>query len=179
MVRFKIMDDDPQGEAIFFVISVVAALDKLNASSVINEPEQCTELILKLMKKVDPPAVKKLLLRRRHSEARNNGVTWEFFAEQLAEYSAQVNRVNAALAETSKKHHGKQSDEKQYGERKKFVKQDDVNNNRGTGVRQGGGKSELNRKRKQSNKRAETGMPYKRHSHRKFSKQFSDIVVFY
>ena len=41
IVKFKLGEGDPQGVARFYILSIVAALDKLNASSVVHEPEQC------------------------------------------------------------------------------------------------------------------------------------------
>ena len=119
-VKFRFVEGDPKGSAQFFIISIVAQLDKMNASSVVKEPEQCKELILKLMKKVNPPAVRQLLFKAKTLWIKTERSDLKFFADQLSEYSAQVQRVSTAMAESSNRGPSQKGDK--YAEKDKNAK---------------------------------------------------------
>ena len=107
LVKFKLVEGYSQGAARFYIISIVAALDKLNESSKVHEPEQCRELITKLMKKVKPPAVRQVLFKAKTLWTKQERSNLKLLAEQLSEYSAQVQRVHNAISETVKRNNGK------------------------------------------------------------------------
>lgn len=66
-VKFKLMEEDPRGSSKVFVISVIAKLYKDNAFSVVKEAEQYRQLILKLMRKVEPPTVPNLVFKEKNA----------------------------------------------------------------------------------------------------------------
>ena len=74
----------------------------MNASSVVKEPEQCQELIVKLMRKMDPPAVRQLLFKAKTLWSKTERSDLKYFADQLAEYSAQVQQVSTAITESTR-----------------------------------------------------------------------------
>lgn len=53
-VSFVKCSDDPQGNVSDFVVDIVTELDKNNASSIINEPKACENLIKNLIEKLEP-----------------------------------------------------------------------------------------------------------------------------
>lgn len=53
-VKYKVDNTDPSGAALTFIIDVVTALDKNNASEVIKDKDPCKSLISKLVSKLEP-----------------------------------------------------------------------------------------------------------------------------
>lgn len=96
--NFKAVQEDWQGADIFYIISIVAALDKLNGSSMVKEAEKCRELIVRLMKQVEPPGVMQLQFKVKTLWTKEQRADLIVFAEQLAEYAEHVQGVNTAVA---------------------------------------------------------------------------------
>lgn len=57
-VNYEINKQDPGGAVLSFIGKVVSALDKNNASEVIQDKDTCKSLIWKLMNKLEPPELK-------------------------------------------------------------------------------------------------------------------------
>lgn len=95
-VKFEFDHDDPGGSATHFIIEVVAALGEQNASSIVTESEQCKQLIAKLMKKVEPPALRQLLFESKGMWTKDECSNLKIFSGKLADYASQVQRVQAA-----------------------------------------------------------------------------------
>ena len=55
------------------------------------------------MKKVEPPAVRQLLFKAKTLWTKQERSNLKLFAEQLSEYSAQVQRAHNGMSETVKK----------------------------------------------------------------------------
>lgn len=75
MGNFNLFECDPKGSAQLLVISVVTELDTMNASSVVKEPEQCKDRIVKLMKKAPSHLCASFCSRQNLCRAKPNEVT--------------------------------------------------------------------------------------------------------
>ena len=89
-VEFTKCSQDPQGNVTDFVINIVAALDKNNASSIITEQKACDNLVKQLIDKLDPP---ELCMRLKNEHAYWNG-------EERASISYFEERAGALAVET-------------------------------------------------------------------------------
>jgi len=88
-VQYSVDRKDPSGAALAFVVNVVTALDKNNASEVVKDTDTCKSLIAKMIEKLEPPE-----LRQRIVQSRDY---WN--SEQRASLQYFQSRVSAAAVE--------------------------------------------------------------------------------
>lgn len=81
-MKLKLVEEDPNGSANIFMISVLSSMDKYNESSAVNEPNQCMQPIVKLMKTFETDAVRNILCNEKPLSKEQKSALMSFATER-------------------------------------------------------------------------------------------------
>ncbi|KAI0565234.1 hypothetical protein FGB62_20g20 [Gracilaria domingensis] len=103
-VKFKSSPRHPSGATENLVFDTIAALDEYNASSIINDGDQCKELIVKLARKLEPPELKQIVMDQIRLWKKEQKGDLKFFTNTISTLAAQVHIVQCASQKLKRKH---------------------------------------------------------------------------
>lgn len=102
-VSFQSSDEDPQGNVTDFILSVVTALDKNNASSVLGEPKACEILLNQLNNKLRPQELKMRVQNERAFWTSSQRASISYFEERASILAVETRNGEVARAMCAKK----------------------------------------------------------------------------
>eukprot|EP00171_Calliarthron_tuberculosum_P023074 IDg23074t1 len=97
-VAYKVSKEDPQGAALTFVLDVVKALERNNASDVFKDKERCKGLINKLVFKLEPAELKESIKDARECWSSDEKSSISFFQERVSALAIDVAQGELARA---------------------------------------------------------------------------------
>lgn len=89
-IKYEQCKEDPSGAALSFVLDVVKALDRNNASEVITDKERCKSLVQKLVNKLEPPELRERIKDARECWTNEEKSSLSFFQERVAAVAVDV-----------------------------------------------------------------------------------------
>ena len=138
-VVYKTDRKDPAGGVLSFIINVVSALDKNNASEIIQDKETCKSLIQKLVTKLEPAELRERVKDAKDCWTVEQKSNLNFFKERVSSLAVDVNQgeiVRARLHRHGLKRNRQPSDVKDQNEgkstkQKKYKNSSSSNRNSG------------------------------------------------
>lgn len=102
-VRYQVNPQDPSGSAADFVVDIVSALDRNNASEIVKDKDSCKGLISRMINKLEPAELKTRMKEARQiwSGAQKSDII--FFEECLCKNAVQVNKGEVTRARMNKR----------------------------------------------------------------------------
>lgn len=136
-VKFEQCRKDPYGAGLRYVLNVVGALDKNNASEVVNDKEMCKSLNNKLIVKLEPPELRERIRDNKECWTSEQKADLSFFQTRVTEVAVDVMQGEIARdrlkrkKETKKRGHVGNFKELEYNRRSKRQKSNFTNKRRG------------------------------------------------
>jgi len=96
-VKYKVVPDDPAGAALTFCVDVIRALEKQNASDVLQDTEKCEKVIDQLQDKIEPAHLRKKIRSERKYWSKAECGSMKFFKDQLAAQATLVQEFEDSL----------------------------------------------------------------------------------
>ena len=93
----------PSGSALYFVVNIVSALDRNNASEIIKDKEACKGLIVRMINKLKPPELRERMKKAREYWKSDNKADISYFEQTLSSNAVQVNKGEMIRARISKR----------------------------------------------------------------------------
>lgn len=102
-VTYKQCKQDPSGAAMEFVLNIITALDKNNASEVVQESEKSKSLINRLIHKLEPAELVVRLNDERAYWSSSDKSNLQFFMKRISALAVEVHNGEMARAKVKKK----------------------------------------------------------------------------
>lgn len=97
-VHYRTDKNDPSGAALAFIVNVVSALDRYNASEIVGDREACKGLIQKMIEKLEPVELRERIRESRECWSAENKSNIAYFQSKVRAIAVEVNQGELARA---------------------------------------------------------------------------------
>ena len=101
-VAYEVNKKDPSGAALDFVVNIVSALDRNNASEIVKDKESCKGLITRIINKIEPPELKERMKEAKEYRTSEEKSDISYFQQCLSTNAVQVNKGELIRARLNK-----------------------------------------------------------------------------